>query len=72
MNPLDKFQLLSNQVLESLFIDRMEVKEELFARFMNDPRFQQIVAEGLGEIVYDRLPKSTDSGKNYPVNEARP
>lgn len=58
VNPIDKFQLVFSQVLESLFIDRMEMNEELFAKFMNDREFQQLVAKGLGQRVYARLPKN--------------
>lgn len=59
-NPIDKFQLVFRQILESLFIERMDMNEELFARFMNEPEFQELVAEGLGQKVYDRLPKLPD------------
>ena len=58
VNPIEKFQLVFKQVLESLFIDRMEMNEELFAKFMNDREFQQLVAKGLGQRVYARLPKT--------------
>ena len=58
VNPIDKFQLVFKQVLESLFIDRMEMNEELFAKFMNDREFQHLVAKGLGQRVYARLPKT--------------
>jgi len=57
VNPIDKFQLVFRQVLESLFIDRMELNEDLFAKFMNDQEFQKLVAKGLGQRVYARLPK---------------
>lgn len=57
-NPMDKFQLLFRQVLESLFIERMEMNEELFAKFMNDREFQEVVSKGLGRRVYERLPRS--------------
>lgn len=57
---MDKFQLVFSQVLESLFIDRMEMNEELFAKFMNDPEFQELVAKGLAKRVYARLPKVND------------
>ena len=60
VNPIDKFQLVFRQVLESLFIDRMEMNEELFAKFMNDREFQRLVVKGLGQRVYDRLPKTAD------------
>lgn len=62
VNPIDKFQLVFSQVLESLFIDRMEMNEELFAKFMNDKEFQQLVAKGLGQRVYARLPKTVNYG----------
>jgi hypothetical protein len=32
--------------LETLFIERMDQNEEIFARYMNDPAFQNIVATG--------------------------
>ncbi len=54
-NPLDKFQLVFGKVLESLFIERMEQNEDIFARYMNEADFQRIVAQWLGEKVYSRL-----------------
>jgi type I restriction enzyme R subunit len=50
-NPVDKFQLVFRQALESIFIDRMEMNEDMFARFMNEPEFQELVAKGLGQRV---------------------
>jgi len=57
-NPLDKFQLVFGQVLESLFIERMEINEDLFARYMNDPEFKELVSQWLGQQVYARIPKN--------------
>ena len=54
-NAIDKFQLVFRQVLESLFIERMDLNEDLFARFMNESEFQEVVAERLGKDVYERL-----------------
>ena len=65
VNPIGKFLLVFRQVLESLFIERMDLNEDLFARFMNDPEFQELVAEGLGQKVYERLPKTLI----YPTRE---
>jgi len=59
VNPIEKFRLVFKQVVESLFIERMDMNEELFAKFMNDPEFQDVVAEGLAQRTYERLPKST-------------
>jgi type I restriction enzyme, R subunit len=57
-NPIDKFQLVFGQVLESLFIERMEINEDLFARYMNDPEFKELVSQWLGQQVYSRIPKN--------------
>lgn len=55
VNSLDKFQLVFQQVLESLFIDRMELNEELFTDYMSKPELQQLVTKWLGSQVYDRF-----------------
>ena len=57
-NPIDKFQLVFSQVLESLFIERMELNEDLFARYMNDPEFKELVSHWLGQQVYGKIPKN--------------
>jgi type I restriction enzyme, R subunit len=55
VNSLEKFQLVFRQVLESLFIERMELNEELFAQYMGKPEMQELVSKWLGSQVYDRL-----------------
>ena len=55
--PLDKFQLVFTRILESLFMDRMEQNEDIFARYMNDRDFQQLVGNWLTDQVYTRLRK---------------
>lgn len=57
-NPIDKFQMVFKQVLQSLFIERMDMNEELFANYMNESEFQDVVAEWLGQKVYEKLPKT--------------
>jgi type I restriction enzyme, R subunit len=54
-NPEDKFALVFNRVLETLFVDRMEQNEDIFARFMNDESFQRLVGSWLVSDVYKRL-----------------
>ncbi len=54
-NPEDKFALVFERVLESLFVDRMEQNEDIFARFMNDKGFQEMVAGWLVSEVYKKL-----------------
>ena len=58
VNPEDKFALVFNRVLETLFVERLEQNEDIFGRFMNDGEFQSIVkAQLLGEV-YRRLRKA--------------
>jgi type I restriction enzyme R subunit len=56
-NPVDKFQLVFKQMLQSLFIERMDMNEGIVARYMNEPEFQEVVAEWMGQRVYERMPK---------------
>jgi type I restriction enzyme, R subunit len=55
VNSLDKFQLVFRQVLESLFIERMDLNEELFTNYMGKPEMQELVSKWLGSQVYERL-----------------
>lgn len=58
-NPEDKFALLFAGMLDTLFIERMEQNEDIFARFMNEKDFKRIVAEWVSRTVYARLRSST-------------
>lgn len=62
VNSLEKFQLVFRQVLESLFIERMELNEDLFTEYMAKPELQDVVATWLGTQVYERL--TPDKPKN--------
>ena len=55
VNPGDKFELLFRNVLERLFVDRMDQNEDIFVRFMNDVPFQKIVTTWMAEEAYRRL-----------------
>ncbi len=61
VNSLEKFQLVFRQVLESLFIERMELNEELFSDYMSKPDLQELISGWLGDQVYDRLGGSKQS-----------
>lgn len=54
-NTMENFRFVFEKALEGLFIDRMDQNEELFARYMNDPSFQKVVAEHLLRQVYDQI-----------------
>jgi type I restriction enzyme R subunit len=55
VNSRAKFQLVFRQVLESLFIERMELNEELLAHYMGKPEMQELVSKWLGSQIYDKL-----------------
>jgi type I restriction enzyme R subunit len=55
VNPGDKFELVFKNILESLFVERMDENEDIFARFMNDNAFQKIVTSWLSSEVYNRI-----------------
>lgn len=55
VNSVEKFQLVFNQVLESLFIERMDLNEEIFTDYMSKPDLQELVSKWLGSHVYARL-----------------
>lgn len=65
-NPIGKFQLVFGEILESLFIERMDLNEDLFARYMNDPEFKELAAQWLGQQVYSKIPKVAAYGKEVP------
>ena len=54
-NPGEKFELLFKNLLEALFIERMDQNEEIFARFMNDKAFQGLVTNWLAAEAYTKL-----------------
>jgi type I restriction enzyme R subunit len=55
VNPGDKFELVFKNLLEALFVERMDQNEEIFARFMNDKSFQRIVTGWLASQAYIKL-----------------
>jgi type I restriction enzyme R subunit len=55
VNPEDKFELVFRNLLERLFVERMDQNEEIFVRFMNDASFQKVVTTWMAEEAYRRL-----------------
>jgi len=60
-NTLDNFRYVFDKALENFFIDRMEQNEELFAKYMNDSSFQELVKRHLRERVYGQI-REEDGG----------
>ncbi len=55
VNPADKFELVFRNLLEKLFVERMDQNEEIFVRFMNDAPFQKTVTGWMASEAYRRL-----------------
>lgn len=55
VNPEDKFILVFQNLLQALFIERMDQNEDIFARYMNDSTFQKMVTKWMASEAYDKL-----------------
>ena len=60
VNPGDKFELVFKNLLEALFVERMDQNEEIFAQFMNDRSFQKVVTGWLSSEAYRKLNSSAE------------
>ncbi len=60
VNPGDKFELVFKNLLESIFVERMDENEEIFVRFMNDLPFQKMVTAWMASEAYRRLRKEPE------------
>lgn len=54
-NPVDKFELVFKNLLETLFVERMDQNEDIFVRFMNDAPFQKVITAWLASEAYRKL-----------------
>lgn len=70
VNPGDKFELVFKNLLETLFVERMDQNEEIFARFMNDKSFQKVVTGWLSSEAYRKL--NTAAEAQSSENRATP
>lgn len=68
VNPEDKFELVFRNLLERLFVERMDQNEEIFVRYMNDAPFREIVGRWMASQAYKRL-RSDDSGSAIDATE---
>jgi type I restriction enzyme R subunit len=55
VNPGDKFELVFRNLLQTLFVERMDQNEDIFVRFMNDVPFQKVVTAWMSSEAYRRL-----------------
>jgi type I restriction enzyme R subunit len=68
VNPGDKFELVFKNLLEALFVERMDQNEEIFARFMNDKSFQRVVTAWLASEAYRKFQSAAVEESDF--NEA--
>lgn len=71
VNLAEKFSLVFNHLLETLFVERMDQNEEIFARFMNEESFRKVVGTWMASEVYRKLKSSTGSLEKYPALDDR-
>lgn len=69
VNPGDKFELVFRNLLEQLFVERIDQNEEIFVRFMNDQSFQTVVTEWMAAEAYRRL-RSDDESPGSPYRSS--
>jgi len=55
VNPEDKFGLVFTNLLERLFVERMDQNEDIFVRYMNDTSFRKVVSGCMASQAYKRL-----------------
>lgn len=55
VNPAEKFELIFKNLLQNLFIERIDQNEDIYARFMNDNAFQKMVTNWLANEAYRKL-----------------
>jgi type I restriction enzyme, R subunit len=76
VNPGDKFELVFKNLLDKLFVERMDQNEEIFVRFMNDVPFQKVITAWMASEAYRRLrakPENVDSSlEDGKTNSALP
>ncbi|MDB6095546.1 MAG: hsdR2 [Verrucomicrobia bacterium] len=75
VNPEEKFELVFTNLLETLFMERMDQNEEIVARFMNDPALRTMLTGLLSTETYRKLggkPTPTVAPKPKPRTKPQP
>ena len=72
VNPEDKFGLVFKNLIERLFVERMDQNEEIFVRYMNDVPFQRIVGNWMASEAYRRLRTDMSGGEDMESDRPLP
>lgn len=67
VNPEDKFELVFRNMLEQLFVERMDQNEEIFVRYMNNQSFRQVVSNWMALEAYRKLRAVSSAFETPPV-----
>lgn len=59
VNSFDKFQILFDQALESMFVERIDLNEEIFNTYINNPEVQKTISQWLAKDVYQKITRKT-------------
>ena len=59
VNPEDRFELVFRNMLENLFVERIDQNEEIFIRYMNDLIFREFIGKWMSSEAYRRLKASS-------------
>ena len=70
VNPEEKFELVLKNLLERLFVERIDQNEEIFVRYMNDVPFQQIVSGWMASEAYRRLQASSGAADSRAADQS--
>ena len=72
VNPEDKFLLVFRNLLEGIFVERMDQNEEIFVRYMNDASFRQTVSGWMVSEAYRRLRTGSVAAEELSTDRAFP
>ena len=72
VNPEDKFELVFRNLLEGIFVERMDQNEEIFVRYMNDASFRQTVSGWMVSEAYRRLRTGSVAAEELSTDRAFP
>ena len=64
VNPEGKFELVLRNLLERLFVERMDQNEEIFVRYMNDTPFRDVVSAWIASEAYRRFRAGAEQSGN--------
>ncbi|MET3047584.1 hypothetical protein, partial [Flavobacterium covae] len=54
-NPQDKFTLMFKNVLQQLFVERIDQNEDIFARYMEEKDFNKTLTELLAKEAFKKI-----------------